>query len=592
MRIRPLSQEKYLQLLRTAKNQAAATVWIRGGKVLDVFLKEWREAHVVLAGERIAYIGEREPLVDEHTEIIDATGSYLVPGYIEPHAHPFQWYNPFNLNDYALARGTTTMIADNLFLFNSLPFEEVTQIMDLLSGHPVKQYFWARLDPQSQKIEKKARYTKDQLTQMLAHPLVIQAGELTDWGGILAEQEELIHGMMKARELGKRIEGHHPGASWDTLNIAAAAGVTACHESINVDELINRLRLGLYVTLRHSSIRPDLPVLIQGIRERQIPWSSRFMLTSDGSTPPMMGKGFMDYTIRVAIEAGAPATEAYVMATLNPATYYGLDAEIGSITPGRIADILMLSAPENPVPHTVMANGKVWSRNQQLVQKPLNVDLSQFSFENRSDDWLMQASADWFDFVHPDTEISVIEMLNAVITKPAMEKLPRDSDGFISLEHDPSLCYVFLLDTHSRRITRAVLRGFGENIDALASTYTASGDWIVLGRDKVQIAEAIRHLNRMNGGIVLLNQGRIEFEQRLPISGMVSQEPMAVLVEKGEEFCEFLRKKGHKHIDPIYSLLFITATHLPFIRLMDEGIYDVKKRKIIVPSSQLDTLPN
>lgn len=585
MRMRPLSQEKYLQLLRTAKNQIPATVWIKGGKVLDVFLKEWRDTHIVLAGDRIAYVGEREPLMDEQTEVIDASGTYLVPGYLEPHAHPFQWYNPVTLSDYALARGTTTMISDNLLLYNSLPYAEVAQLLEQLSEHPVKQYYWARLDPQSQKIEKKARYSPDQLTQMLAHPLVIQAGELTDWGGILAEQEQLIHGLMKARELGKRIEGHHPGASWDTLNIAAAAGVTACHESINVDEVINRLRLGLYVSLRHSSIRPDLPALIQGIREREIPWSSRMMLTSDGSTPPLMGKGFMDYTIRVAIEAGVPAVEAYVMATLNPATYYGLDAEIGSITPGRIADILFLSAPEDPVPLTVIANGKVWGRQQQLVETPLKLDLSRYSFEVRSNDWLVETSADWFDMVHPGTKIPVIEMLNAVITKPVMEELPIDSDGLISLEHDPSLCYAFLLDTQSKRITRAVLRGFGQNVDALASTYTASADWIVLGRDKEQMAESIRYLNRMKGGIVLMDGGSRIFELALPISGMVSEEPMEVLIGKGERFCELLREKGHAHIDPIYSLLFLTATHLPFIRLMDEGIYDVKQRKIVVSSS-------
>ncbi|MCK9906258.1 amidohydrolase family protein, partial [Frankia sp. Cpl3] len=114
----------------------------------------------------------------------------------------------------------------------------------------------------------------------------------------------------------------------------------------------------MYATLRHSSIRPDLPELITGMQRLQIPWTSRLMLTSDGNTPPMMRHGFMDYTIRVAIETGVPAIDAYVMATLNPAVYYGLDAELGGIAPGRIADILFLRSPEDPAPELVIANGQ------------------------------------------------------------------------------------------------------------------------------------------------------------------------------------------------------------------------------------------
>ncbi len=581
MRIRTLSRESYLELLRVSKNQMPASLWLKGGKVLDVYLKEWREAHVVLSGERIAYVGDREPLTCEQTEIIDATGYYLVPGYIEPHAHPFQWYNPLSLSDYALACGTTTLISDNLFLYNSLPQEDVEKLMEQMAQHPVKQFFWARLDPQSQKQENKMLYNPDRLIQMVAHPLVVQAGELTDWGGILDEQEELIFGLMKARQLGKRIEGHHPGASWDTLNIAAAAGVTACHESINVDEVINRLRLGFYTSLRHSSIRPDLPELIKGLIERQIPWSSRLMITQDGSTPPMMREGMMDYCIRTAIEAGAPEAEAYVMATLNPAVYYGLDAEIGSIAPGRIADILLLASPREPAPAVVLANGKVRARDRQLLDETLKINWSSYRFASKQAEWGIEAESEWFSMRHPGGAVPVIQMQNAVITRMAMEELPCDERGHISLEHDPELAFAVLLDPKQHRITKSIIRGFGRNLEGLASTYTASADWIVLGRVKEMMAQALERVKQLGGGLAAYDQGRLAFELALPIAGMMSEEPMETLIAKGEKFTRFLRSKGHPHIDPIYSLLFLTATHLPFIRLTDEGIYDVKQRKIL-----------
>ncbi|MGC5326203.1 adenine deaminase C-terminal domain-containing protein [Brevibacillus sp. SYSU BS000544] len=587
MRVRSLSSESYTQLLRTSRNLVPASMWIKGGTYLDVYLKQWRKGNIVIANERIAYVGEREPLVNDQTKIIDASGQYLVPGYIEPHAHPFQWYNPLSLGDFALTRGTTTLISDTLILHNTLPQDAVERIMEIMQNHPVKQFFWGRIDPQSQKQEMKREYSFNRLQQMLEHPCVVQAGELTDWGGILSEQEEQLQGLLWARDLGKRVEGHHPGASWDTLNVASAIGVTACHESMTVEEVINRLRLGMYATLRHSSIRPDLPQLIKGLIEQNVPWGSRLMLTTDGSTPPMLGKGLMDYCISLAIEAGAPPEEAYVMATLNPATYYGMDAEIGGIAPGRIADILLLESPTMPTPVKVIANGRVWAEQQQLTDTTMKIDWTSYPFPSRQAEWDEDAKAAWFRMQHPGEAIPVMDMLNAVITKVEMMQLPCHSSGEICIADNPELAFVCLLDARGKRISQAIIRGFGSDIQAIASTYTASGDWIVIGRDPEMMAKAFNQVKKMDGGIVVYDRGGLQFQLELPIAGMISEASVDELSRKGTEFCIILQSKGHQHIDPIYSLLFLSATHLPFVRLTDEGLYDVKQRKILVPSIEI-----
>ncbi|MGE5702692.1 MAG: amidohydrolase family protein, partial [Clostridia bacterium] len=342
MRVRPLSQEAYLRLIRTARRQEPATLWIHGAQVLNVYTREWLSVHVVLSGERIAYVGEAKPLVDDHTVIVDGSGYWLVPGYIEPHAHPFIWYSPDSLSDYALATGTTTLVSDTLILTASLPHEQVESILNRLSEHPVKQFFWARLDPQIRQSVPNEAFSKAGLARLLEHPLVLQGGELTDWTGFLEENEDILFGMKHSRDRGKKIEGHHPGASANTLAVAAAGGVTACHESIVAEEVLHRLRMGMYATLRHSSIRPDLPDLIYGMQRLGIPFSSRLMFTSDGTTPPTLRHGLTDFLIRTAIDAGLSPADAYTIASLNPAHYYGLDAEIGGIAPGRIADILFL----------------------------------------------------------------------------------------------------------------------------------------------------------------------------------------------------------------------------------------------------------
>lgn len=584
MRLRPLSEEAYLRVIRTARRQTPASLWLAGGNVLNVFTKEWQTLNVVLAGERIAYVGEKEPLFDEQTVRIDASDFYLVPGYIEPHAHPFQWYNPETLSNFALLTGTTTLISDTLVLAGLLPYEEVADIMEKLSNHPVKQLFWARLDPQIQQQNTHAAYTKEGLDKILSHPLVIQGGELTDWPGLLAEDETILYGLKRVRDLGKRMEGHHPGASAETLNIASAAGITACHESMTAEDVIQRLSLGMHVSLRHSSIRPDLPVLVQGLLQSGVPWSSRMMLTSDGSTPPMMRHGFMDYTIRVAIESGVPPVEAYVMATLNPAAYYGLDAEVGGIAPGRIADILLLRNVEEPTPELVIANGRPVAKEGKPVDQPVAaVNWRSYDFP-KINQMLDYVNSSWFRMRHPGNELPVIQMANAVITRMGMEQLPSDREGYVSLAHDPELALIVLYDPRGKRFTQAIVRGYGSELEGLASTYTASADWLIIGRDAEAMTQALEHVIRIEGGVVLVDRGEVAFELPLPLAGKLTELPVEDVISKAEEFTQRLRQKGYAHLDPIYSLLFFTATHLPYIRLTAEGLYNVKERRVIYPS--------
>ncbi|NGQ97019.1 adenine deaminase [Brevibacillus sp. SYP-B805] len=586
MRVRPLSKEAHLQLIRTARRQAPATMWLKGGHVLNVYTREWQQVHVVTAGERIAYVGESEPLVDDDTQVIDASGRWLVPGYIEPHAHPFQWYTPSALSDFALQTGTTTLVSDTLVLASLLPLAEMEELMEALSSHPVKQFFWARLDSQSRKRDQEA-FRKEGIERLLAHPLVIQGGELTDWGGVLTEDEIILDGLKRTGDIGKRMEGHHPGASVDTLNIAAAAGITACHESITAEDVLHRLRLGLYATLRHSSIRPDLPELVAGLKRLGIPWQSRLMLTSDGSTPPMMRHGFMDYTLRVAIEAGMPAIDAYVLATLNPAVYYGLDGEIGGIAPGRIADMLLLADPADPTPQLVIANGRRVAEEGRLLSPSPAFPWERYRFPAVKR-WGDDINTEWFEMRIQEEAAPVLQMVNAVITRLSWEALPKDERGAVSLADDPELAVIALLDPASNTLTRALVRGFGSGIEALASTYTASAGCLVIGRDPKTMAEALRRVGEIGGGVVMIRQGNIVYECALPLGGRMTDLPMAELIDKAEAFDRLMRSHGYSHIDPIYSLLFFTATHLPFVRLTTAGLYDVKQGRILVPSTRLE----
>src|SRR6267142_1911713 len=219
---------------------------------------------------------------------------------------------------------------------------------------------------QSRSRDEWRRFDLPTLAKAFAHPRTIAVGEVTRWPDAWRGDRELLRRLGLAR--GARVEGHTAGAPGEKIPAIAAAGFTSDHEPITAQEVLDRARQGIAVMLRESSLRPDLVGLLDALKTAPA-LASRLMLTSDGSMPAFLRThGFVDHLIRVALERGVAPIDAYRMATLNPATYYGLDADLGGIAPGRYADICVLDDLAEPRPSTVIARGKViatsgrWSR--------------------------------------------------------------------------------------------------------------------------------------------------------------------------------------------------------------------------------------
>jgi adenine deaminase len=308
------------------------------------------------------------------------------------------------------------------------------------------------------------------------------------------------------------------------------------------------------------------------------------MLTTDGSPPFFLGSGFIDECIRIAIEAGLDPVTAYRMASLNPAVYYGLDQELGGISPGRIADIVFLEDIRNPTPVKVMANGTIVAENQKLTITFPEVEWSRFGIGALATmDPIVQPV--WFDVCAPEEKVPVMELVNAAITRSRFEKLPV-LDGKVQLSDSPGYMYVALLHREGEWITTGVIKGFGD-FDALASTYSLSGDLVILGRDPVQMAEASNHILMNHGGICMFQNGEKCFDLPLPLLGTMSLLGMDTLIDETTQFVHLMRESGYLFSDPIYSLLFVSATHLPKVRLSSQGVINVKDGRILLPSRRL-----
>lgn len=552
----------------------APTMLLTDAVYLNQVFRKWMKANIWIYNDRIVYVGDRLPDNLEGCAVIDCQNQYLVPGYIEPHAHPFQVYNPLSLSQYASNFGTTTLINDNLVLFLQLEKKKAFSLLGELREVPATMYWWSRFDAQTEIQNEEMIFSHGEVKAWLEHDAVLQGGELTGWPRLLAGDDMLLHWMQETKRMRKQIEGHFPGASEKTLAKMMLFGADADHEAMTGEEVMTRLMQGYTVSLRHSSIRPDLPKLLDEIQELGLEHFDKLLFTTDGSPPSFYEQGLQDNMIRMAIEKGIPVIDAYNMATINIAKHYNIEYLHGNIATGRVANINFLDAIENPNPVSVLAKGQ-WVKRDGIESPDLpTIDWNKYGFSPLKLDW---------DIDQNDLEFSMpfgIEMVNDVITKPY--SISSDvSYEELSFGHDES--FLMMVDANGKWRINTIIKGFADNLSGFASSYSNSGDIILIGKRKKDMIIAFNRMKEIGGGIVITEHGKVIYELPLTLKGIMSNQPIPELIEKENEMKALLAKRGYPFSDPVYSLLFLSSTHLPYIRITQQGMYDVMNKTVLFP---------
>lgn len=242
-------------------------ILLKNATYLNSYMREWMTANIWIYNDRIVYVGEQLPEQLTECEVVDCEGKYVVPGYIEPHAHPYQLYNPETLANHAMQFGTTTFINDNLTLFFTLKREEAFRLLDEFNKIPASMYWWCRFDGQTELQNGESLFNSEEIIEWLQHEAVLQGGELTAWPKLLHGDDEMLTWVQETKRLQKKVEGHFPGASETTLAKLKLLGTDCDHEAMTGQEAFTRLMQGYTVSLRNSSIRPDLEVLLKELLE-------------------------------------------------------------------------------------------------------------------------------------------------------------------------------------------------------------------------------------------------------------------------------------------------------------------------------------
>jgi adenine deaminase len=570
------------QVIDVTLGREKADLSIIHATLLNVYTGELLPDYSIsVKGDWIAYIGQDpEGTIGKNTNIIDARGKYVIPGLIDGHTHIADcFYNPSEFLRFAMIGGTTTVVTETIEPFPILGCKGLVEFLASLKEQPIKIFATV---PAMVSTSKAVRaLSNKELKRLLKRDDILGLGE-SYWQAILQEPEGFLPDFMETLQSGKRLEGHSAGAKGKKLLAYTAHGITSCHEPVNPEEVLERLRLGLYVMVREGSIRKDL-ASISRIRDRDVDLR-RLILVSDGISPTeIVEKGYMENIVRKAIECGFEPAKAIQMATLNVAEYFQLDGITGGIVPGKHADMLIISDIRTIKPEYVISRGKVIAQEGRLLSLPRR---HRFSSRARNSVFLTEELNPSNFAIQirervSDVRIRVIDQVTDLVTKEYIASVPV-TGGRIGSDVTRDLLKVAAIDRANApgRMFVGLIRGFRLTGGAIASSSAwDTSDIIVIGANDEDMALAVNRIHSMQGGAVLSYQGKILEEIPLPIFGLMSDLPMEDLTRKLMDVRNAIKTLGAPFADPLRTLITLTGAAIPFIRICEEGLVDIKTGK-------------
>ncbi|MBT8357198.1 MAG: amidohydrolase family protein [Deltaproteobacteria bacterium] len=571
------------KLIQVALGEKKADLAVVNARLVNVFTKEILDnISVSIKGKWIAAVGnDLKHCIGAKTEVIDAKGKTIIPGLIDGHTHLAWLFTANEFLKHAMKGGTTTIITETLEPFPVSGYDGLVDFLESLKDQPIKIFstapFMASISHASRGI------SLETLKKLLSREDIIGLGE-SYWQSVIQNPDQSLPILNEALLSGKRLEGHSAGASINRLNAYIATGISSCHEPIKADEVLDRLRLGLYVMIREGSIRSDLEEIAK-IRDFGIDFR-RLILVSDGVVPKdLLNKGYMEFIVQKAINCGFDPITAIQMATLNVAEHFSLDGIIGTIAPGRYADLLLIPDEETITAEYVISSGQIIAQNGNLLKQPRRHDFSKHSTTSVHLSRKLSASDFMVKIQMPadEAQIRTINMVTDLVTSEILVTLPI-SAGEIIQDISKDIIKIAAIDrTHNPgKIFTGLIKGFGLKAGAFAcSASWDTTDIIVIGADDADMALAVNRIFDLQGGAVVSLNGKIEAELPLPVFGLLSELPIQQIAEKNETIKNKLTNLGVSFPDPLLSLIALTGAAIPFLRICEEGLVNLKNGQTV-----------
>jgi len=541
---------------------------------------------VAIYEDRVAFMGHDASHI-KINKIIDLEGMFISPGLMDAHTHLDFLVSPTEFAKQALLHGTTTVFADPVDMVGVLGYKGFNLFLKEARSLPIQVLTMVPVAlPQDPKFSN-SRYMKYQeVVNALKNDDVLGLGEVLSWTRVIDKEKELFKIMKYALGKGKLINGHTAGARGIKLASYISSGIFSCHEPINYNEFMERLQLGMWVMLREGSTRRDMEVIISELMRNEINYS-RIMMATDGVDPEdMMKIGYIDHCIRLCVKAGMHPAKSVQLASLNTATYYGLDDDLGGISPGRLADIVVFKDLVDFRVAKVFVNGRLVVDDGTILVR--NKKFNYPSWARSTINVKEKLIATDFHISPPkernqDNKVQVVvaNLSTDIITKFGAAELTVVNNN-VRPSRDEDVWKVAVIDRHHRsgRIGLGFLKGFKADIDAFASTINVcENQLVVIGTDEEQMAVAANTIIEMKGGVVAIKEGKILSKYDMDTAGIMSSKSFEEAANEYKEMNATLKNQGCPFDKPLKTLLFITFVSLPEIRFTDVGMLNVKKRE-------------
>ena len=564
-----------------------ADLVLKNCNLLSVYTKEIiPKTQIAIINDRIAYVGlNAVHTLGSKTVVIDVENKYVSPGFADPHLHIDQFVLPSEFAKKALLCGVTSLFSDPIDIVSILGYKGFQEFLKLGENLPIRIF---QVVPGGLPVDAKFSNSKtlslSQEKSAVKHPHVLGLGEVFSWTKVTQRDPKTMKSLSTMLECDCIINGHTAGISEKKLNAYVSSGILSCHEPINFDQVLERLRLGMWVMIREGSIRRDLKEIIPHILSHGT-YLNRLMFCSDGLDPIDFTKfGHIDHCIRESIKLGLKPLDAITMASKNNFDYYNMGKDLGGIAPGKLADILIFNDLKSFKPTKVFVGGKLVVSHGSVVTQfkkkvispwmKKTVKLKKFS----KNDFLIKSKK-------KNVIANTIFMQNEIITKIGSAEL-HSKDGIVSASLDYDIWKVAAFDRihGTNRHSIGFLENFGAEIGAFASTWSFhENDMIVIGSNDSDMAIASNHLIKNQGGLVVVKSGKILASLPLQFAGIISTDSFEMVSSNFQKIISTIVDLGCKFTRPHLIPLFLPFLALPSIRILSGGIVDVKKRSYIQP---------
>jgi adenine deaminase len=579
------------ELSQTAMGIIKADTVIKGGRIVNVNTGEIQENQdIAIKHGRIVLMGQADHTIGEDTEIIDASGYTLVPGFLDGHLHVES--SMLGVGEFVravLPRGTTTVFMDPHEIANVLGMKGVKMMVEEGRAMPMKVYAtMPSCVPAAPGFEDAgAVFGPPEVAEAMQDDRIIGLGEMMNFPGVIYGDAS-AHGELKATlDAGKPITGHYSIPDLAVgLQAYAAAGVASCHESTTKEDALARMRLGMYAKLREGSAWHDVKETVRAITENNIDTRYAVLVTDDVHPHTLMELGHLDHVVRQAIKQGVNPITAIQMVTINTAQCFRVDRHLGSISPGRCADIVFLTDLAEVKVDKVMVDGKVVA-----AEGEMRVPIPAFTYpeEARHSVHLKEKlTPQHFRITAPagaqKVKAHVMEIIEAHVGTYHRLVEMDVVDGQPYHQGAGDIAKVMVMERHGGPGTFGLgyVKGFGLTGGAVASTVAHdSHNLLIVGTNDEDMALAGNTLAELGGGMIAVKDGQVLAVLPLPIAGLMSDKSVEEVAQGVARLDEAWKELGCNLVSPFMTMALISLPVLPELRLTNRGLVDCLNFKML-----------